>query len=138
MYQRERSPNVDLVDITGGAPELNAGFRDLVAGARGLGRRVIDRCNLTVIFEPGMAGLPEYLAANAVELVCSLPCYGEDNVDRQRGAGVFDKSIQALRLLNDLGYGRAGSGLSLMPEGLEAAISVEQMADLIAFLLASP
>ena len=108
-----RSPNVDLVDITGGAPELNAGFRDLVAGARGLGRRVIDRCNLTVIFEPGMAGLPEYLAANAVELVCSLPCYGEDNVDRQRGAGVFDKSIQALRLLNDLGYGRVGSGLSL-------------------------
>jgi len=108
-----RSPRVDLVDITGGAPELNAGFRDLVAGARGLRRRVIDRCNLTVLFEPGMTGLAEYLAANAVELVCSLPCYGEDNVDRQRGAGVFEKSIRALRLLNDLGYGRPGSGLSL-------------------------
>jgi len=108
-----RSPRVDLVDITGGAPELNAGFRDLVAGARGLGRHVIDRCNLTVLFEPGMATLPEYLAANGVELVCSLPCYGEDNVDRQRGAGVFQKSIRALRMLNDLGYGRPGSGLWL-------------------------
>jgi radical SAM/Cys-rich protein len=108
-----RSPVVDLVDITGGAPELNAGFRDLVAGARDLGRRVIDRCNLTVLFEPGMTGLAEYLAAMSVELVCSLPCYSEDNVDRQRGSGVFEKSIRALVMLNALGYGRPGSGLVL-------------------------
>lgn len=108
-----RSPVIDLVDITGGAPELNAGFRDLVAGVRDLGRRVIDRCNLTVLFEPGMNGLAEYLAAMGVELVCSLPCYSEDNVDRQRGSGVFEKSIRALALLNALGYGRPGSSLVL-------------------------
>jgi radical SAM/Cys-rich protein len=108
-----RSPRVEIVDITGGAPELNPGFRDLVAGVRGLGRRVIDRCNLTVLFEPGMTGLAEYLAAMEVELVCSLPCYGEDNVDRQRGHGVFAKSIRALRMLNELGYGHPGSGLLL-------------------------
>jgi len=108
-----RSASIELVDITGGAPELNAGFRDLVAGARGLGRRVIDRCNLTVLFEPGMTGLAEYLASMAVELVCSLPCYSGGNVDRQRGSGVFDKSIRALRMLNELGYGRSGSGLQL-------------------------
>jgi radical SAM/Cys-rich protein len=108
-----RSPAIELVDITGGAPELNPGFRDLVAGARALGRRVIDRCNLTVLLEPGSEGLAEYLAGMGVELVCSLPCYGEDNVDRQRGNGVFEKSIRALRLLNDLGYSRPGSGLRL-------------------------
>jgi radical SAM/Cys-rich protein len=108
-----RSPGVDLLDITGGAPELNAGFRDLVAGARNLGRRVIDRCNLTVLFEPGMIGLAEFLAAMGVELVCSLPCYSEENVDRQRGGGVFEKSIRALAMLNALGYGRPGSGLVL-------------------------
>jgi len=108
-----RSPHIDLVDITGGAPELNPGFRDLVAGVRGLGRRVIDRCNLTVLFEPEAAGLAEHLAAMGVELVCSLPCYSEDNVDRQRGNGVFASSIRALRMLNELGYARPGSGLRL-------------------------
>ena len=92
-----RSPQVELVDITGGAPELNPGFRDLVAGARALGRRVIDRCNLTVLFEPGMAGLADQLAGCGVELVCSLPCYSADNVDRQRGNGVFEQSIRAAR-----------------------------------------
>jgi len=109
----EGSPLVRLVDITGGAPELNAGFRSLVTGARGLGRRVIDRCNLTVLFEPGMADLPDFFAGMGVELVCSLPCYSEDNVDRQRGNGVFAKSIRALQMLNTLGYGRPGSGLVL-------------------------
>jgi radical SAM/Cys-rich protein len=108
-----RSSSIEIVDITGGAPELNPGFRDLVAGARALGRRVIDRCNLTVLFEPGMTGLAEYLASMAVELVCSLPCYSEDNVDLQRGSGVFDKSIRALRQLNELGYGHPESGLRL-------------------------
>lgn len=107
------SPGIEIVDITGGAPELNPNFRFLVESANRLGRRVSDRCNLTVLFEPNMEWLPEFLAANAVELVCSLPCYSEKNVDLQRGKGVFERSIAALRRLNALGYGRTGSGLRL-------------------------
>ncbi len=109
----EASPEVEVLDLTGGAPELNPSFRWLVAQARRLGRRVIDRCNLTVLLEPGMADLAELLAASRVEIVASLPCYSADNVERQRGRGVFDKSIEALRRLNALGYGRRGSGLAL-------------------------
>jgi radical SAM/Cys-rich protein len=101
------------LDLTGGAPELHSGFRDVVVAARALGVRVIDRCNLTILFEPGQDDLAGFLAAERVEVVASLPCYTADNVDRQRGDGVFDKSIAALRLLNALGYGRAGSGLTL-------------------------
>jgi radical SAM/Cys-rich protein len=107
------SPDVECVDVTGGAPELNPHFRRLVSEARRLGRRVIDRCNLTVLSEPGMEELPDFLAANRVEVVASLPCYGAENVEKQRGRGVFDKSIAALRRLNALGYGRSGSGLGL-------------------------
>jgi radical SAM/Cys-rich protein len=107
------SRSVAVVDVTGGAPELNAEFRRLVGAARALGRRVQVRCNLTVLFEDGMADLPEFYRAHAVELVCSLPCYTADNVDRQRGHGVFDKSVEALRMLNAIGYGIAGSGLAL-------------------------
>ena len=107
------SPSVRTVDITGGAPELNPSFVRLVHAAHGLGREVIDRCNLTVLFEPGMEELPSLFRSLGVHLVCSLPCYTEENVDAQRGNGVFDKSIRALRLLNGLGYGRAGSGLVL-------------------------
>jgi radical SAM/Cys-rich protein len=107
------SPDISTVDVTGGAPELHPRFRRLVSGARALGREVIDRCNLTVVFEPGMEGLPEFFASNRVRLVCSLPCYTADNVDAQRGNGVFEKSIRALRALNALGYGTAGSGLAL-------------------------
>jgi radical SAM/Cys-rich protein len=107
------SPGVETMDLTGGAPELNPSFRDLVAGARRLGRRVIDRCNLTVLLTPGMKGLPEFLAAHEVQVVCSLPCYTADNVDEQRGRGVFGQSIEALRALNALGYGRPGSPLAL-------------------------
>ena len=107
------SPDVEAVDLTGGAPELNASFRRLVREARRLGRRVIDRCNLTVFFEPGQEDLPEFLAHERVGVVASLPCYTQDNVERQRGQGVFDKSIRALQRLNALGYGRPGSGLSL-------------------------
>lgn len=108
-----KNPEIDVVDLTGGAPELNPSFRWLVEETRRLGRRVIDRCNLTVLFEPGLADLPEFLAAHEVELVASLPCYSAENVEKQRGRGAFDKSIQALRLLNELGYGRPGSRLSL-------------------------
>ncbi len=108
-----RSPAARTLDLTGGAPELNPSFRDLVAGARALGRHVIDRCNLTVLLEPGQADTAEFLAAHQVEVVASLPCYGPDNVDRQRGKGTFARSIQALQRLNALGYGQPGSSLVL-------------------------
>jgi radical SAM/Cys-rich protein len=98
--------NIRTIDLTGGAPELNLHFRDLVRQARGRGVHVIDRCNLTILFEPGQEDLAEFLAAQQVEVVASLPCYLEDNVDRQRGAGVFDRSVRALQRLNALGYGR--------------------------------
>jgi radical SAM/Cys-rich protein len=97
--------DIATIDITGGAPELNPHFRYLVREARALGVHVIDRCNLTILFEPAQERLAEFLAGEGVEIVASLPCYLEDNVDRQRGKGVFDKSIRALHLLNDLGYG---------------------------------
>ena len=101
---------IGTLDLTGGAPELHPGFRDLVRSARALGVKVIDRCNLTILFEPGQEGLAEFLAEHEVEVVASLPCYSMDNVDRQRGKGVFDKSIAGLQRLNALGYGREGSG----------------------------
>jgi len=107
------NPRVELLDLTGGAPEMNESFRYLVTEARRLGRRVIDRCNLTILFEPGMEDLAEFLAANEVHVVASLPCYQAENVDKQRGRGAFDKSILALWRLNALGYGRPGSALRL-------------------------
>lgn len=108
-----QNPEVEGLDVTGGAPELNEHFRYLVAEARRLGRRVIDRCNLTVLLEPEMDDLAEFLAQHAVEIVASLPCYREGNVDEQRGVGVFAKSIAALQRLNALGYGHSDSGLAL-------------------------
>ena len=101
------------LDLTGGAPELHEGFRDLVRAARAQGVRVIDRCNLTILFEPGQEDLAEFLAAQRVDIVASMPCYSAANVDKQRGEGVFDLSIAALQKLNQLGYGQSGSGLSL-------------------------
>jgi radical SAM/Cys-rich protein len=101
------------LDVTGGAPELNPHFRSLVTTARDLGVHAIDRCNLTILGEPGQEDLAEFLAAQGVEVVASLPCYLEDNVDRQRGKGVYEASTRALKRLNALGYGRAGSGLTL-------------------------
>ncbi len=96
---------IGTLDLTGGAPELNAHFRDLVRGARRLGVRVIDRCNLTVLLEPGQEDLAVFLAQHGVEVTASLPCYLEENVEEQRGKGVFDQSIEAIRRLNTLGYG---------------------------------
>lgn len=107
------NPELTTLDITGGAPELNPNFRYLVQGARALNRTVIDRCNLTVLFEPGQADLGRFLAEHAVRVVASLPCYGPSNVDAQRGRGVFEKSVAALRSLNEQGYGRPGSSLRL-------------------------
>ncbi|MDH3991700.1 MAG: arsenosugar biosynthesis radical SAM protein ArsS [Gammaproteobacteria bacterium] len=96
---------IHTLDLTGGAPELNPRFRYLVSAARALGVRVIDRCNLTVLFEPGQEDLAEFLAAEQVEITASLPCYLEENVQEQRGKGVYHDSIRALRHLNRLGYG---------------------------------
>jgi radical SAM/Cys-rich protein len=107
---RER---VATLDITGGAPELNPHFRRLVMAARDMGTRVMDRCNLTILEVPGQEDLAEFLTAQQVEIVASMPCYLEDNVERQRGKGVFDGSIRGLRRLNALGYGREGSDLIL-------------------------
>jgi len=109
----QASSHLELVDITGGAPELNPSFRMLVRAARELGLRVIDRCNLTVLFQPDQEDLVDFLAANRVEVVASMPCYLQSNVDKQRGNGVFDLSIAALHRLNEAGYGHKDSGLSL-------------------------
>jgi len=108
-----RARKIELLDLTGGAPELNEHFRRLVTAARALGVKVIDRCNLTILSEPGQEMLAAFLAKQRVEVVASLPCYSIDNVDRQRGEGVFDRSIQGLQALNALGYGMEGSGLTL-------------------------
>jgi radical SAM/Cys-rich protein len=102
-----------LLDITGGAPELHPQFRALVIEARGLGLRVMDRCNLTILSEPGQESLAEFLAAQQVEITASLPCYTEELVDRQRGAGVYERSIAGLQRLNALGYAQPGRGLTL-------------------------
>jgi radical SAM/Cys-rich protein len=103
---------VKTLDITGGAPELNANFRRLVTAARALRVQVMDRCNLTILEQPGQQDLGEFLAANGVEIVASMPCYLQDNVERQRGKGVFAGSLRGLRELNALGYGR-DPGLTL-------------------------
>lgn len=110
----ERS-GVSSLDLTGGAPELNPNFRYLVREARHRGVTVVDRCNLTVLFEPGQEDLAEFLAEQGVEITASLPCYLEDNVEQQRGKGVYGDSIRALQRLNELGYGGAeGPQLNLV------------------------
>ena len=108
-----RAANASTVDLTGGAPELNPSFRFLVEQARRDGRRVLDRCNLTVLFEPGQEDLPEFLASMGVDIIASLPCYLTENVEKQRGRGVYEKSIEALRRLNTVGYGQEHSDLTL-------------------------
>lgn len=105
--------DIPTVDITGGAPELHPDFHEIVERARGAGKRVMDRCNLTVLLLPNYRDLPEFFAECQVELVCSLPHYREKQTDAQRGEGVFADSIDALRRLNRVGYGQPGSGLVL-------------------------
>ncbi|MCB0351308.1 MAG: arsenosugar biosynthesis radical SAM protein ArsS [Bdellovibrionales bacterium] len=107
------SPNIHTVDITGGAPELNPNFKKIVVAARRLGKKVIDRCNLTVFKEPGQEETPFFLKEYGVHVIASLPCYSKNNVEKQRGHGVFAKSINALQLLNELGYAKPDSGLTL-------------------------
>jgi len=108
-----RASRVRTLDVTGGAPELHPHFRRLVREARGLDAHVIDRCNLTILEEPGQEDLAAFLAHHGVEVTASLPCYTEELVDRQRGEGVYGKSIAALQRLNALGYGEPGTGLVL-------------------------
>lgn len=108
----DRHPLTTL-DLTGGAPELNVHFRALVVAARSRGIHVIDRCNLTILTEPGQEGTAAFLAENRVEVIASLPCYLRENVDQQRGAGSYEASVAGLKKLNDLGYGQEGSGLLL-------------------------
>jgi hypothetical protein len=107
------APDIHTVDLTGGAPELNPHFRTLVRESRALGKTVIDRCNLTVLFRPGQEDTAEFLAAQGVKVVASLPCYSKANVEKQRGQHVFDPSLRALHQLNGLGYGKPDSGLEL-------------------------
>jgi radical SAM/Cys-rich protein len=108
-----RVRSIQTLDVTGGAPELNVHFRSLVSAARALGAEVIDRCNLTILEEHGQETLADFLAAEGVHIVASLPCYSQENVDKQRGAGVFDKSIRGLQRLNALGYGAGDAALTL-------------------------
>ncbi len=108
-----RTAGITTLDITGGAPELNPHFRTLVTAARELDVKVMDRCNLTILEQPGQEDLAQFLSDHKVEVVASLPCYLEENVDRQRGKGVFDTSIRCLQTLNRFGYARQGSGLVL-------------------------
>ncbi len=105
--------DIPTVDITGGAPELNPNFRWLVEQSRALGRQVMDRCNLSVLLLPSQADLAEFLAANRVEIIASLPYYRASQTNAQRGDGVFEKSVDGLRMLNALGYGQEGTGLTL-------------------------
>jgi len=106
-------PNIHTLDLTGGAPEMNPLFKELVLSSREFDVKVIDRCNLTILFEPGYEDMAQFLADNKVQIVASLPCYIEENVDGQRGKGVYQKSIDALKILNDLGYGQEGSELTI-------------------------
>jgi radical SAM/Cys-rich protein len=102
----QKFPEIKIVDLTGGAPEMNYGFKPLVEAARANDKQVIVRSNLTIFFEEGFGDLPEYFAKHKVRVVASLPCYLEDNVDKMRGTGVYDGSIKALQSLNQLGYGK--------------------------------
>ena len=108
-----KNPNIHTLDLTGGAPEMNPLFKELVVKATALGKKVVDRCNLTILSEPGYEDLTAFLAKNRVEIVASLPCYLEQNVDGQRGKGVYQKSIAGLQKLNQAGYAVEGSGLVL-------------------------
>jgi radical SAM/Cys-rich protein len=109
----KNSPQIKTVDLTGGAPEMNPHFRYLVGEFTKLGKSVIDRCNLTVLFEKGQETTPEFLAEQRVRVVASLPCYTKELVEKQRGRGVWNRSIQGILKLNELGYGKPGTGLEL-------------------------
>lgn len=125
-----RNKNIKKLDLTGGAPEMNPGFFSLIRQAREMGVHVIDRCNLTVLSEPGHQDTARFLADNKVEVVASMPCYLEENVDAQRGKGVFDRSIEGLRLLNQQGYGideQLQLNLVYNPQGISLPPSQQEL-----------
>jgi len=126
-----QAQDISILDLTGGAPELHSSFRELVKIAHKQSRHVIDRCNLTILEEPHQEDLAEFLAQHEVEVVASLPCYMEENVDKQRGKGVFGKSIRGLQLLNSLGYGKGDKNLKLTlvynPQGPQLPPSQESL-----------
>jgi radical SAM/Cys-rich protein len=109
----DKSSGIEVLDLTGGAPEMNSHFRYFVSEAKKRGLKVIDRCNLTILLEEGYEDVAQFLADNEVHIVASLPCYSKDNVEKQRGRGVFGKSIDALQLLNELGYATSNDNLVL-------------------------
>ena len=128
-----KANNIKLLDITGGAPELHPKFKQLVKEVRSLKVDVMDRCNLTILTEPGYEHLTSFLASNKVQITASLPCYLKENVDKQRGNGVFEKSILALKQLNTFGYGIRDSGLLLNlvynPSGPQLPPSQKELED---------
>jgi radical SAM/Cys-rich protein len=127
-----KQKNIKRLDLTGGAPEMNPGFFSLVKQARDMGVHVIDRCNLTVLLEEGFAEVASFLAENQVEVVASMPCYLEENVNAQRGKGVFDQSIKGLKLLNQQGYGineKLQLNLVYNPQGINLPPSQDQLED---------
>lgn len=122
----ERSGSVRCLDLTGGAPEMSPHFRRLVRAGRALGLEVIDRCNLTILLEPGYRDLPGFLAEQGVTIVASLPCYTKENVEEQRGRQVFDPSIEALRRLNAVGYGSGALALDLVFNPVDPVLPGDQ------------
>ena len=129
-----KTNQIRTLDITGGAPELHPNFKELVESTKEIGVEVIDRCNLTILNEPGYQDLPEFLSKNKVTIVASLPCYEKDNVDIQRGRGVFERSLKALRQLNSLGYGKVDSELKLNlvfnPQGIKLPPPQEELEEI--------
>lgn len=109
----KNTPSLKTIDLTGGAPEMNPYFKKLVMAARAMNLEVTDRCNLTIFYEKGFEEIPQFLKEQKVHVIASMPCYTKDNVDKQRGRGVFDKSIEALKLLNSMGFGVQNTGLLL-------------------------
>ena len=128
-----KANNIKMLDITGGAPELHPKFKDLVTEVRSLNVEVMDRCNLTILTESGHENLASFLSSNKVQITASLPCYLKENVDKQRGNGVFEKSILALRKLNSYGYGIKGNDLILNlvynPSGPQLPPSQKELED---------
>ncbi len=125
-----KAKSIKTLDLTGGAPEMNPHFRYLVKQARDLGVHVIDRCNLTILLEPGYSDIAMFLADNEVEVVASMPCYLEENVDAQRGKGVFEQSIKGMKLLNSCGYGiddKLSLNLVYNPQGINLPPAQEQL-----------
>lgn len=123
LDEHREQAGIEIVDMTGGSPEMNPHFKQLVVELRKRGLHLLDRCNPTILMEPGFEDMPNFLAEHGVEIVASLPCYLEDNVDAQRGNGVFEKSIAALRKLNDVGYGQSDTGDHAIPAASTAASS---------------